>query len=104
MAGRYERRFPLWAPWAAGLLGGALVVGAQLLPIRANIENDLAVRSVQALDAAGYPGADVTFTGRDGVVVVDVKLGDVPEVEQIVSGLEGVRTVIAKRQVAVQGR
>ncbi|MCL2091047.1 MAG: OmpA family protein [Micrococcales bacterium] len=113
MAGRDEKRFPAWAPWAAGLVGGGLLVGAQLVLVRSNVEDDLTTRAKNLLAQleqddpeayAGYGDFDVTFHGRDAVVsgvpagedVSEASAGsgvDETLVKLNIGQLEGVRTV-----------
>lgn len=118
MAGRDEKRFPVWAPWVAGLVGGGLLVGAQLWLVRSNVEDDLTTRAKDALaqlekddpvSFAGYSDFDVTFHGRDGVVSgvpggdSEANSGrgvDAVQVELAVGGLEGVRTVTVETLTA----
>lgn len=70
---------------------GLLVIGvAQGVPNRHSIERSLTSRSTRALQAAGLP-ADVTFTGRDGVV--RVAAADADQARKIVLTQEGVRVV-----------
>jgi outer membrane protein OmpA-like peptidoglycan-associated protein len=70
---------------------GLLVIGAgQLAPNRHAMEAALTDRSVRALQAGGVTGADVTFTGRDGVV--RVAAADAERAAAIVRGQKGVRT------------
>ncbi len=112
MAGRDDKRFPAWAPWAAGLVGGGLLVGAQLVLVRSSVEDDLTDRTknlLAQLEAddpeayAGYGAFDVTFRGRDALVA-GVPAGGASEasagqgvdetlVKLNVGKLDGVRTV-----------
>lgn len=70
---------------------GLLVIGvAQGVPNRHSIERSLTSRSTRALQAAGLP-AEVTFTGRDGVV--RVAAADADQARKIVLTQEGVRVV-----------
>ena len=109
MAGRAGRRddtkrFPAWTPWAAGLVGGGLLVGGQLVLVRSHVEDDLTTRAKAALAQAaqddpdpetlgGYADFDVVFHGRDGVVSGVPAGVDERQVVLIVGGLKGVRTV-----------
>jgi outer membrane protein OmpA-like peptidoglycan-associated protein len=88
-----SRRFPVWAPWAAGVVGGAAIVAGQLGPIRGSIEASLAARSQAALADAGYTDLHVTFTGRDGVVSNLSPFDDAAEIASIVREVVGVRVV-----------
>ena len=86
------RRFPVWVPWTVGIVGGALVLVGELVPIRASVEDSLVSRSVEALDGATVTYEDVSFSGRDGTVT-GVDLSQVRQAEGLVAGLEGVRVV-----------
>ena len=86
------RRFPVWVPWTVGIVGGALVLVGELVPIRASVEDSLVSRSVEALDGATVTYEDLSFSGRDGTVT-GVDLSQVRQAEGLVAGLEGVRVV-----------
>jgi outer membrane protein OmpA-like peptidoglycan-associated protein len=74
---------------------GLLAIGlAQGIPNRHSIEDNLTRRSTAALEAAGVPGARVSFTGRDGSIVVS-RQSDVDSARAIVEGVEGVRVASA---------
>ncbi|GAA4601093.1 outer membrane protein OmpA-like peptidoglycan-associated protein [Actinoplanes octamycinicus] len=91
LSGKARRRLAVLLP-VAGL---AALLAAQLGPNRHRIENDLERRCAQALTAAGQPAAEVTFTGRDGVVVVG-SAADADRAQRIVAAVDGVRTVRAE--------
>ncbi|GAB7046879.1 OmpA family protein [Catenuloplanes indicus] len=79
--------------WLVSVIGMVAVVALQVGPNRHRMEDDLTRRSAQALaEAGGLPPVEVAFTGRDGVL----RAGDeaaASRAREIVSGLEGVRTV-----------
>jgi outer membrane protein OmpA-like peptidoglycan-associated protein len=52
-------------PLTVGLVGLALLAGAQQFPVRHGIERDLTTRSQQALADAGLSSIQVDITGRD---------------------------------------
>ncbi|MGF1647100.1 MAG: OmpA family protein [Kineosporiaceae bacterium] len=88
------RRAPLWVIWLVGLLGAALILLIQLLPLRDRVEASLTTRSGEALEASGYDGVEVRFSGRDGVVSGGgIAAGDVTGVEAVVQDVVGVRAV-----------
>lgn len=88
-----------WAAVAVAVLGVGLIALAQFIPNRHRIEEDLTRRSVAALEAAGVADAQVTFTGRDGAIVLSAA-SDVDRARDIVASLEGVRVVSAAGMVA----
>ncbi|WIM98573.1 OmpA family protein [Actinoplanes oblitus] len=88
LSGRTRRQLAVLLP----LAGLAALLTVQLGPNRHRIENDLTRRSEQALIAAGQPPAEVSFTGRDGVVVAGSP-ADADRAREIVAGVTGVRTV-----------
>jgi len=54
--------------WLLGLLPILLLAGVAVLSERARIEKDLAERTQQALDSAGFGWASASFDGRDAVL------------------------------------
>ncbi|GAA4935580.1 OmpA family protein [Actinoplanes utahensis] len=76
----------------AALLGLAVIVAAQLGPNRYRIEDDLTRHATAALAAAGQPGAEVTFSGQDALVVADSP-AEGRRAEAVVRAVAGVRTV-----------
>ena len=80
---------------AVGVVGLAGITVAQDIPNRHHVEQELAKRSESALAAGGVSGATVTFTGRDGTVLV-TSAGDRDRAYQIVSAQDGVRVVTVK--------
>jgi outer membrane protein OmpA-like peptidoglycan-associated protein len=80
--------------WIAGLiilLGLAALVTAQLGPNRHRIEDDLTRRATTALAAAGQTGVQVSFTGRDGLIVTSEAGAD--RARTVVETVAGVRAV-----------
>ncbi|MCL2466412.1 MAG: OmpA family protein [Micrococcales bacterium] len=91
---RDDRPFSAWVPWAVGLVGGALVVAAQLVWVRGTIEDDLATRVKAALDEATVaPGAVVTAQGCDVTVSGVPETGvDATQAALIIGDVKGVRS------------
>lgn len=83
---------PLWVGIAVGAAGLVVVGLLQNVANRHSIEDNLTGRSTAALDRAGINGAQVSFTGRDGTLVV-TSAADVDKARAVVAGLEGVRVV-----------
>lgn len=82
----------LWLAALLAVLGLAGLLTAQLGPNRHRIETSLTDSSVQALAAAGQPGARISFTGRDAVVVTRSE-AEAEQARKIVTAIDGVRTV-----------
>jgi outer membrane protein OmpA-like peptidoglycan-associated protein len=79
--------------WLLAALAVPVLLTAVLIPAKAGTtEDDLRDRSLAALQARGINGADVDVDGRDATVVVPAGV-DTGLVEEVVSGVEGVRTV-----------
>ena len=89
-------------PLVVGALGLAGLGVGQLLPVRNEVEQDLRIRSLEALSGAGLSGVDVDFTGQDGVLTGTVSsAADAERALGIVRGLRGVR--VATSQLAFPG-
>jgi outer membrane protein OmpA-like peptidoglycan-associated protein len=82
----------LWTGIAVGAVGLVVIGLFQNIGNRHSMEDNLTSRSSQALAAAGINGTQVSFTGRDGSVVV-ASASDVDKARRIVADLEGVRVV-----------
>jgi outer membrane protein OmpA-like peptidoglycan-associated protein len=81
-------------PIVVGALGLVALGAGQLLPVRDRVESDLTTRSEGALQHAGLPGLQVSFSGRDGAVRgPGASLADLSRAAEIVRGIEGVRVV-----------
>jgi outer membrane protein OmpA-like peptidoglycan-associated protein len=79
--------------WLLAALAVPVLLTAVLIPAKAGTtEDDLRDRSLAALQARGINGADIDVDGRDATVVVPAGV-DTGLVEEVVSGVEGVRTV-----------
>jgi OOP family OmpA-OmpF porin len=63
-----RRRRSAVVPIAVGVLGLTAIGLYQVLPARHAVEQDLADRSAQALQAAGVEGVSIRFSGRDGTL------------------------------------
>lgn len=86
---------PLWVGVAVGAVGLVVITLFQNVGNRHSIEDNLTGRSSAALAQAGVTGSQVSFTGRDGSVVV-TSAADVAKARDVVGGLEGVRVVDVK--------
>jgi outer membrane protein OmpA-like peptidoglycan-associated protein len=99
-----RRRRGAAVPVMVGVLGLAALGVGQLLPIRHTVESDLTARSEAALQAAGFNGVKVDFTGRDGTLTGSLgSAQDVARALAAVRGLDGVRVATAKIDVAGAG-
>ncbi|HEX2806862.1 MAG TPA: BON domain-containing protein [Kineosporiaceae bacterium] len=99
-----RRRRGAVVPVMVGVLGLAALGVGQLLPIRHTVESDLTARSEAALQAAGFNGVKVDFTGRDGTLTGSLgSAQDVARALAAVRGLDGVRVATAKIDVAGAG-
>lgn len=63
-----NRRFPRWAPWAAGVAGGSVILGLQFGPVRREVESDLTASSRTILRTHAVDVAQVQFTGQEAQV------------------------------------
>jgi hypothetical protein len=88
---------PLWVGIAVGAVGLVVLGLLQNVANRHSIEDNLTGRSSAALERAGISGAQVSFTGRDGSLVV-ASAADVAKAREVVGGLEGVRVVDVQGQ------
>ena len=82
---------------ACSLLLAALAVPvlltAVLIPVRAgSVEDELRAQATTALADHGINGATVVMDGRDARILLSTD-ADVAQIEQIVRGVEGIRTV-----------
>lgn len=82
----------LWIGIAVGAVGLVAIGLFQNIGNRHSMEDNLTTRSAQALERAGITGAQVSFTGRDGSLVV-ASAADVARAREVVRGLAGVRVV-----------
>jgi outer membrane protein OmpA-like peptidoglycan-associated protein len=90
MSDNRQRLRRVIAPLVVALVGLVAILLLEDLPTRHGIESKLADRSRQALLRDGIAGASVSFTGRDGAVVVKAA-ADVTRARSIVESQEGVR-------------
>jgi outer membrane protein OmpA-like peptidoglycan-associated protein len=86
-----SRAVSRWIASLIVLLGLATILTAQLGPNRHRIEDDLTRRATAALAAAGQTGTQVSFTGRDGLIVTSED--DATRVRAVVEAVDGVRAV-----------
>ena len=85
---RYHRRIMAWGGGLACLL---FVVGAPIYLDR--IESDLTERVTVELDAAGFDGVTVSFSGQTGSIACTEPLGDPRRALDLAYGVRGVRAI-----------
>lgn len=79
--------------WLWGILPLTILTWLAILAERPGMEADLTARTQAALRAEGIDRVQVSFTGRDGMLVIPAGSGVIEKAKQVAQGVWGVRTL-----------